>query len=90
MPNLTLILCAMPDKCRILLPNEIIEWVEDTTFIMYVTTEYGKHMNKGCYSDSLCFSERKNAVGQCQKLIPFPKLLFFLRRPIFILFASFP
>lgn len=47
-------------------------------------------MNKGCYSDSLCFSERKNAVGQCQKLIPFPKLLFFLRRPIFILFASFP
>lgn len=34
----------MPDKCRILLPNEIIEWVEDTTFIMYVTTEYGKHI----------------------------------------------
>lgn len=56
----------MPDKCRILLPNEIIEWVEDTTFIMYVTTEYGKHMNKGCYSDSLCFSERK----KCSWTVP--------------------
>lgn len=51
----------MPDKCRILLPNEIIEWVEDTTFIMYVTTEYGKHMNKGCYSDS-CVLFWKTAI----------------------------